>query len=69
MVSVRYHGSPRGPAVPSSGVRSVLTGPTGERRVREELPLSTGLNGRVLNLMENSITYRAKCNHLIQDTV
>jgi len=39
MVSVRDHGSPRGPAVPSSGVRSLLTGPTGERRVRDEPPL------------------------------
>jgi len=39
MVSVLAHGSPRGPAGSNSGVRSLLTGPTGQRRVRDELPL------------------------------
>jgi len=50
MVSVLAHGSPRGPAVSSSGVRSLLSGPTEERRVREELPLLSAKNGGYLVL-------------------
>jgi len=60
MVSVLIHGSPRGPAVSSSGVRSLLTGPTGERRVREELPLPHLSERWVLRTDDGIVLYRER---------